>query len=191
MCKCKWHRRTYRWSGFFMANEGRSIPPPPALPMPSLFKTSRTSPGPASLFLCWGRDRTGVNFRDSPCVADVCSKVDIEPAVSRRFGFDILLRPSSASRRSVTPTPRVERARLARERFSMCMNAGETLTRGESASPPRKSTLGEGASTAVAGQQNIAQETWPGYSPSLKADSADHEALNLRRRPWRSKPVAS
>lgn len=141
--------RCYRCSGFLLEKDGRSIPLPLpfALPIPSLFRTSLTSPGPASLLRCCGRDRTGVSLIPSPCALEVCSRVDIDAAASRRFGFDRLLRPSKASRRSVTPTPRADRATLVREKFSICMN-GDTLVNGERASPLRISRFGDGVSRA-------------------------------------------
>jgi hypothetical protein len=51
------------------------------------------------------------------------------------FDIDMLLRPSSASLRSVTPTPLVDLAKLCKETFSMCIRAGEILRRGEMPSP--------------------------------------------------------
>jgi hypothetical protein len=125
------------------------MPAPFALPMPSLFNTSFTSPGPASLLLCCVLERTGVSLRPSACVAEVWSRVDIDAAVSRRFEFDMLFRPSNASRRSVTPTPRVERARLARDKLSICINAVGTLTRGARPSARLMSKSVAFASTAI------------------------------------------
>lgn len=139
---------SHRCSGFLVANEGFSTPLALTFPIPSLFNTSFTSAGPASLLRC-GRDRTGVSLYASPCVIDVWSNVDSDAAVFVRLGLDRLLRPSNASRRSVTPTPLVDRARLAREMFSICMSAGATRTRGESPSPFRRSELLDCGSIAM------------------------------------------
>lgn len=46
-----------------------------------------------------------------------------------KAGFDMLLRPSSASRRSVTPTPRLNFPRLWRERLSMFIKVGVTRSK--------------------------------------------------------------
>ena len=65
-----------------------------------------------------------------------CSRVETEDGlVSAGFEIDMLLRPSNASLRSVTPTPRVDLARLCKEMFSICIRAGEILRRGEIPSP--------------------------------------------------------
>lgn len=65
----------------------------------------------------------------------------MEGALLTRAGFDIEERPSSASRRSVTPTPRVERVRLWSDMFSMCISAGASLRRVAPPSPRRASKL--------------------------------------------------
>ena len=103
-------------------------------PIPSLFSTSLTSPG-LGFTRCCGRERVGVSL-GKPVVPsgntpDVWSSVEMDGTRPARFGFDMLLRPSRASRRSVTPTARAERARLCIERFSACISVGATLTRGE------------------------------------------------------------
>lgn len=136
------HEEAYRCSGFWKAEKDDfSWDVPFCLPIPSLFNTSRTSPGPANLLRCWPRDFVGVSLRcGSGCATEeVWSKVEIDGARLERFGFEMLLRPSSASRSSLTPTPRVERARLWRDIFSICMRAGATLMRGDRASRPRVS----------------------------------------------------
>ena len=44
--------------------------------------------------------------------------------------LDMLPRPSNASLKSPTPTPRVVRAILAKDLLSICINAGDILRKG-------------------------------------------------------------
>jgi hypothetical protein len=93
-------------------------------------------------------DRDGVILFVKPLPIDeVCSRVETE-GVFASAGFDMLLRPSRASLRSVTPTPRVERARLCRETLSMCIIAGDILSKGEIPSPRNDSKF-DGRSIAM------------------------------------------
>ena len=91
-----------------------AFPFPFCLPIPSLFRTSLTSPG-RGFILFWPRERTGVSFENPYCVSACDGPPEAEPwssvemdgtralaAAAVRFGFDMLLRPSSASRRSRT-----------------------------------------------------------------------------------------
>jgi len=121
--------------------------------MPSLFNTSRTSPGPefGERLLLRVLDRVCVTLKLSTPVLDgACSRVEIEGGLaSAGFDIDILLRPSSASLRSVTPTPLVDFAKLCKEIFSMCMRAGEILRRGEMLSPRAKFADAGNFSTAI------------------------------------------
>jgi hypothetical protein len=121
--------------------------------MPSLFNTSRTSPDPecSERFLLRVLDRVCVSLRWSiPVLDGACSRVEIEGGlVSAGFDIDMLLRPSSASLRSVTPTPLVDLAKLCKEMFSMCIRAGEILRRGEIPSPRAELSYVEDFSTAI------------------------------------------
>lgn len=66
---------------------------------------------------------------DAPeCVAPILMTEGARPCVSATL--DTQPRPSNASRKSFTLTPRFDRVRLWRERFDMCINAGEILRRG-------------------------------------------------------------
>ena len=69
-----------------------------------------------------------------PMKDDAWSSVEIEGGRTSA-GLDMLLRPSSASLRSVTPNSRVDRVKLCNEAFSMCIRAGDIFRRGESPSP--------------------------------------------------------
>ena len=106
--------------------------------MPSLVRTSRTSLDPEGgpRFLDLVLDRVWVSLRNAspPVIDDAWSSVEIEGGLVKA-GLDMLLRPSKASRRSVTPSPLVERAKLWSETFSMCMRAGDILSSGEMPSP--------------------------------------------------------
>lgn len=107
--------------------------------MPRRDSTSRTSPAPLGdeRFFVLDLDRVCVNRRlwASPLANDdAWSSVETEGG-RVKAGFDIPLRPSRASRRSVTPSPRVDLARLCIDKFSMCINAGDILSRGETPSP--------------------------------------------------------
>ena len=121
--------------------------------MPSLFNTSLTSADPecSDRFLLRGLDRVCVSLRWSiPVLDGACSRVEIEGGlVSAGFDIDILLRPSKASLRSVTPTPLVDLAKLCREIFSMCIKAGEILRRGEIPSPRAELSYVGDFSTAI------------------------------------------
>lgn len=152
----KIRREVYREFGFGIAGKDalRRLPfcfPP----MPSLLSTSLTSSAPRAEGRFWFLDldleRVSVSLRIPPStVEEACSKVDIE-AGRASTGFDILLRPSRAPLRSATPTPRVERARLCCEMFSLCMRAGEILRRGASPSPRSVLSNEDDRSTAVIG----------------------------------------
>lgn len=121
--------------------------------MPSLFSTSRTSPDPecSECFLVRDLDRVCESLRLSiPVLDGACSRVDIEGGLaSAGFDIDILLRPSSASLRSVTPTPLTDLAKLCKEMFSMCIRAGEILRRGEMPSPRVEFSYIDVFSTAI------------------------------------------
>jgi len=60
-----------------------------------------------------------------------------------------MLRPSKASRRSVTPSPLVERTRLCRDIFSICMSAGEIFRRGDMPSERRTESRPGAFSTEI------------------------------------------
>lgn len=83
-------------------------------------------------FLIRDLDLVRVNLRATShaMTEDVWSSVETDGGRTR-FGFDILLRPSRASRRSVTPSPRVDRAKLCKEIFSIRISAGEILRSGD------------------------------------------------------------
>jgi hypothetical protein len=121
--------------------------------MPSLFNTSRTSPDPecSERFLFRVLDRVCVSLKLSTPVLDgACSRVETEGGLVRAgFDSDILLRPSNASLRSVTPTPLVDLDKLCKEMFSMCIRAGEILRRGEMPSPRAELSYVDDFSTAV------------------------------------------
>jgi hypothetical protein len=121
--------------------------------MPSLFNTSRTSPDPecSERFLVRVLDRVCVSLRLSIPVFDgACSRVETEGGLaSAGFDNDILLRPSSASLRSVTPTLLADLDKLCREMFSMCIRAGEILRRGEMPSPRTVFSYADDFSTAI------------------------------------------
>jgi hypothetical protein len=143
---------TYRWSGFCKAGKDAFRRLPFCLPIPNLFSTSRTSPDPEGMvrFLVLDLDRVCVSLlaSDSPPMVDgVWSSVEIEGRLAKA-GFDMLLRPSSASLSSVTPTPLVERAKLCREIFSMCIKAGDIFRRGDIPSPRTLVSNAAGRSTA-------------------------------------------
>lgn len=74
----------------------------------------------------------------------------MEGALLAKFGFETLLRPSRASLKSVTPTPRVERARLCNDILSIFIKVGATLMSGERPSP-RKVSYADLPSTASIG----------------------------------------
>lgn len=112
------------------------LPPCFPLPRPSLLSTSRTSPGPEliALFLLLDLDRVCVS-RSPPVIDDdALSSVEME-AGRASAELDMLLLPSRASLRSVTPTPRVGRVRLWRDMFSICIKAGDIFRSGETPSP--------------------------------------------------------
>ena len=100
-------------------NEVFNIDPPPCFLIFNLFNISFTSLGlpvvnfdfaiPFSAPL----DLVGASLWNPSvvCAIEVWSSVETEGALLTRAGLDIEERPSRASRRSVTPTPRVERAR--------------------------------------------------------------------------------
>jgi hypothetical protein len=106
----------------------------PLFPMPSLLSTSRTSFDPETSrlpsFLDWIGRRAS-----SGSIDETRSEVSTLGARPASAVLDMLLRPESASRRSVTPTPRLAWFREARERFSMCISAGAILTIGFGPSP--------------------------------------------------------
>jgi hypothetical protein len=125
----------YRWSVLCKAGKEffrRLVPF--CFPMPSLFSTSRTSPGLGVVTRFLDLDRLRVGFASPPNWDEEWSRVEMDGAAINA-GFDTLLRPSRASLSSVTPTPLVDRAKLWRERFSMCINAGDIFRRGEILSP--------------------------------------------------------
>ena len=111
------------------------------LPIPNLSNASLTSLGaPGTLFFVFAVAET--TLLGPPLRTLSVFWVDPRPAkVGRsrvltdagrgatRAGFDMLLRPSSASRRSVTPTPRLNFPRLWRERLSMFIKVGVTRSR--------------------------------------------------------------
>jgi hypothetical protein len=118
--------------------------------MPSLLSTSRTSPLP-DVTARFRDDLDGVRASpvetvSLPVIHDPRSNVEIDAGLARA-GLDLPLRPSRASLRSVTPTPRVDLAKLWREMFSPCIKAGDILRRGETPSPLPPPKV-EGFSTA-------------------------------------------
>lgn len=95
-------------------------------------------------------ERASVSLFENRSLApidEVWSSVEIDGALASA-GLDMLLRPSRASLRSVTPTPCVERARLCKDTLSMCIIAGDSLSKGEIPSP-RSDSKFEGRSTAM------------------------------------------
>lgn len=64
---------------------------------------------------------------------ETCSRVDRDGALASA-GLDMLLRPSSASLNSVTPTALADRAKLCKDMLS-CIRAGDIFKRGETPSP--------------------------------------------------------
>ena len=111
------------------------------LPMPNLSNASLTSLGaPGILFFClvvaeatllgpalrtlreWWMELRFSGTGRSKVFTD-------DGRGATRAGFDMLLRPSSASRSSVTPTPRLNLPRLWRERLSMFIKVGVTRRR--------------------------------------------------------------
>lgn len=126
---------------------------PFCFPIPNLFKTSLTSPDPEGVerFLFLDLDLVCVSLRlppSAPMLDGACSSVEIEGGLARAV-FDILLRPPSASLRSVTPTPLADRAKLWSEIFSMCIKAGEIFSRGETPSPRTVFSYPDDLSTAT------------------------------------------
>lgn len=116
--------------------------------IPSLVRTSRTSPVPLRVNRDFVLDRVCVRRMGSPpmCNGDARSRVETEGGRTRA-GLDILLRPSNASLRSVTPRPLVDLAKLCSDMFSMCIKAGEILSRGETPSPRKVASYAEARST--------------------------------------------
>ena len=108
------------------------------LPIPSLLRTSRTSSAfRDESFLDLDLDLVWVSLSVGsapPMKDDAWSRVETEGGRASA-GLDMLLRPSKASLRSVTPNPRVDRVRLCNEAFSMCIRAGDILRSGEIPSP--------------------------------------------------------
>ena len=108
------------------------------LPIPNLSNASLTSPGaPGTLFLGLAAAETvllgpalrtlSVLWADPRFTEVWRSKVFTDGGRGvTRDGFDMLLRPSRASRRSDTPTPRLNFPRLWRERLSMFIRVGVT-----------------------------------------------------------------
>jgi len=111
------------------------------LPIPNLSNASFTSPGaPGTLFfglivaetaLLGPPLRTLSALGPDPRFTEVLrSKVLTDDGRGvTKAGFDMLLRPSSASRRSDTPTPRLNFPRLWRDRLSMFIRVGVTRSR--------------------------------------------------------------
>jgi len=111
------------------------------LPMPNLSNASLTSLGaPGTLFFGFAVAETtllvpllrtlGALWMDSWFAVAGRSKVLTDAGRgATKAGFDMLLRPSSASRRSVTPTPRLNFPRLWRERLSMFIKVGVTRSK--------------------------------------------------------------
>lgn len=103
-------------------------------PIPSLSSTSLTSfeLSPFSaLVLDLGLNKPGTLTALSPDAECVASpKLDIEAGLWFSARVDAPLRPCNASRRSLTPTPRVERARLCNDIFEICIRPGEILSTG-------------------------------------------------------------
>jgi hypothetical protein len=121
---------------------------PFCFPIPNRFNTSRTSTGPDG-----GPRRDRVRDRGSMSLLSVpmdeaWSSVESDGGFTSA-GLDMLLRPSSASRKSVTPIPRVGRVKLCSETFSMCIKAGEIFKSGEMPSPRMVESNVAGRSTAV------------------------------------------
>lgn len=113
--------------------------------MPSLLRTSRTSPEPEGtgrfFDLDLGRAWLPLDDGCSDGMKDEAwSRVEMEDGLASAV-LDMLLRPSRASLRSVTPTLLVDRAKLWSEMFSMCINAGDILRRGDTPSPRTDSML--------------------------------------------------
>lgn len=105
---------------------------PFCLPIPNLFKTSLTSPALLVTARFLGLDRLRVNPSglERRSREGEHSRVDTEGRLTRA-GLDAPARPSSASRKSVTPTPRTDRVRLCNERFSIAIRAGDNFNNGE------------------------------------------------------------
>ena len=110
------------------------------LPIPNLSNASLTSPGaPGTRFFGFVVEtalltpplRTLKGLWAGPRFTEVGgSKVFTDAGRgATRAGFDMLLRPSSAPRRSATPTPRLNFPRLWRERLSMFIKVGVTRSR--------------------------------------------------------------
>jgi hypothetical protein len=105
---------------------------PFCLPIPNLFRTSLTSPALLVTARFFGLERLLVNPSglDRRSREGEHSRVDTEGRLTRA-GLDAPARPSSASRKSVTPTPRTDRVRLCSERFSIAIRAGDNFNNGE------------------------------------------------------------
>jgi hypothetical protein len=152
------------------------------LPIPNRVSTSRTSLDALGVeaFFTLDRDRVRVSLSAKSPVKteDVWScevEMDGDPA---RLGFD-MLRPSRASRRSVTPSPLVERTRLCSEIFSICMSAGEIFRRGDMPSERRTQSTPGAFSTTT--KINIkVRERRKRYLQSLRAKSGVH-FVEIRR----------
>lgn len=156
-----------------------------------MLSASRTSPGLDELGGFLGFDRTGarglsLELKSVP-VTEGCSKVEIEGALPR-VRFDMLPFPSKASRRSVTPTPRDDRAKLASDMFSICIRAGEIFSSGEIPSPRCRSC--PDGSTAAHHLVLYLLTEFALYSQSCRARSGVHSRANRSRRPFWSNPVA-
>jgi hypothetical protein len=139
-----------RWSYFCKPENDALRRLPFCFPIPSFERTSRTSPaaeGPCR-FLGRDLDRVWASRRlFSPLrMEEVWSRVDIEGGRAKA-GFDMLLLPSKASRRSVTPRPRVERDKLWSDMLFICIRAGEILRSGETPSPPTVASKPDSRST--------------------------------------------
>lgn len=112
------------------------FPVPFCFAIPSLDNTSFTSP------FCRFDFRDGDKLRgvrkSPPVMVEARSKVETKDDALQRLGLDIAARPSRASRRSVTPRPRVPLDRLCIDMFSFFISAGDILSRGDTVSgrPP-------------------------------------------------------
>jgi len=151
------------------------------LPIPNLSNASLTSPGaPGTRFFGFVVEtalltpplRTLKGLWAGPRFAEVGgSKVFTDAGRgATRAGFDMLLRPSSAPRRSATPTPRLNFPRLWRERLSMFIKVGVTRSR---------EWFRKASGLACTSKE------------SLRADSAVHFLDNLAWSPGESNPVTS
>ena len=129
----------YRFAGFDSAGKdafNKLVPPSPfCFPIPSFVRTSFTSPCPTLFAFLEGVRLSGA-IASPPVIVEARSKVDTMEDGRPRLGLDIAARPSRASRRSITPSPRMGRdCRLCIDMLSICISAGEILRRGDRLSP--------------------------------------------------------